>query len=305
MVKHDILNISMKNTLLIAYNGGAYGTYLEWVLNTVIGDGEIVDPLTEVGNSHGSKLGKFVPDINQLEYLKQNSKTARFHPKTKKTHKLKNNLESILEKFQRMVLIYPDRDQELLCVNNLMTKIWNTDIYQGPMVHCDPKDIYDNYPVQRNTPLDQLPTWIKREHLSFNLFESWRDQVEWYFPDSWNHDRCLVVSTKELLFEFIATIKKIMSFWGENTQRDIEEIIPYHTKMLSLQKHLGQDQLVQKIIDSLHGKTQNLSWNPLPIASEAWIQQHLRNNGIELKCHGLDIFPTDTKTLLELCVSTD
>jgi hypothetical protein len=43
-----------------------------------------------------------------------------------------------------------------------------------------------------------------------------------------------------------------------------------------------------------------LHWNPLPLASEAWIQWQLRNLGWEIKCHELDIFPTNSVYLKEL-----
>jgi hypothetical protein len=290
----------MKNTLLIAYSGGAYGTYLEWVLNTLINTDEIQRPFTKVGNSHGSNLGHYIDDITKFINKDIDFITARFHPKIKKTQKLQIVLNDVLDQGSRMILIYPDRDHELLCVNNYMTKIWKTDIYQGPLAYCNPDDIYNNYPVKRNTPLDELPRWIQREHISYNLFDSWRDHVEWYFPDSWSHDKCLIVTTKELLFNFGETISKIMDFWQKPAERDLNDLIPCHNEMLSLQQYIGQDALTRKILDSVQEKTY-MSWEPLPIASEAWIQKCLRENGIDFKCHGLEIFPTNTEKLLELC----
>jgi predicted nuclease with RNAse H fold len=42
------------------------------------------------------------------------------------------------------------------------------------------------------------------------------------------------------------------------------------------------------------------TWEPLPLPSEAWIQWQLRNLGYELRCHGLDMFPTNSVQLREL-----
>jgi hypothetical protein len=295
----------MNKTLLIAYNGGTYGTYLEWVLNTLLTRNKIQSPFNHNGNSHRSKLGIVLSDVSDvirladsgIEYL-----TGRFHPKTSKDENLRSNLTSALDRFKKLVLIYPDPSQELMIINNYMTKIWDKEIYQGPMSYTDPSDIYDNYPVDAWTPLDDLPTWIKREHMSYNLFDAWRDQVEWYFPDVWHHDRCLTITTKMLLFDFKSTIEKILDFWGKFPERHPDELLPYHDEMLGLQRHLGQDQITKKIVDSVLIGKESVSWDPLPIASEAWIQRSLRDAGIELRCHGLDVFPCNTKQLSEICI---
>ena len=78
-------------------------------------------------------------------------------------------------------------------------------------------------------------------------------------------------------------------------------MIPYHIKMLSLQKWTTQDQLCKKIIDSITSN-QLFNWSDqqLPLPSQSWIQWQLRNLGYEIKCHGLDIFPTNTTQLVDL-----
>lgn len=42
------------------------------------------------------------------------------------------------------------------------------------------------------------------------------------------------------------------------------------------------------------------SWNPVNIIAEAIVQQRLRANGYEIRCDGLDVFPTDSATLYNL-----
>jgi len=41
-------------------------------------------------------------------------------------------------------------------------------------------------------------------------------------------------------------------------------------------------------------------WDPLPLPSEVWIQYRLRELGYEIRCHGLDIFPTTSVQLKKL-----
>jgi hypothetical protein len=42
------------------------------------------------------------------------------------------------------------------------------------------------------------------------------------------------------------------------------------------------------------------SWSPVNIIAEAIVQQRLRANGYEIRCDGLDVFPTDSITLYNL-----
>lgn len=43
----------MKSQIIpIAYQGGTYGTYLEWCLTSLTSTDQLVSPFTDVGNSH-------------------------------------------------------------------------------------------------------------------------------------------------------------------------------------------------------------------------------------------------------------
>jgi len=296
----------MEKTLPIAFSAGAYGTYLEWALNTLICDDEIKDPLTNLGNSHDSVFGLHVKHIDGvLEYLQSNNNrtTIRFHPKNTKDESLKDNLELTLTRFEQMIMIYPDKNHEIMCANNRMTKIWrpDIDIYQGPLAYMNFNDIYNNFPIDPSIPLAEIPIWIRREHMSYNFFKACRSQVEWYFPDIWGHPRCLIITVAEILHEFEKVIKKIFNFWNKKQIRPTKDIMPIHHKMLIAQKNLGQDQLCHDIINSVIFKNGNMTWGQLPLASEAWIQQTLRNHGIEIRCHELNIFPQDTESLKKIC----
>jgi hypothetical protein len=52
------------------------------------------------------------------------------------------------------------------------------------------------------------------------------------------------------------------------------------------------------VADTLAEK--DYKWDPLCIISEAIVQQRLRLEKFEIKCHGLNIFPTDSKSLYSL-----
>ena len=297
--------VKMKNTLVIAFNAGAYGTYLEWVLNSLITNGEIVPPFTKLGNSHNSHLGHHLGNVEGFRrYLGSDNcfETCRLHPKVKKDEDLHSNLEFLLDHASRVILLYPDRDHELMCVCNYMTKIWQRHDYDGAMAYINPNDIYQGYGIDPSTDLRTIPVWIQREHMSFNLFDSWHDQVEWYFPDQWHDDRALVITTRELFDDFLGTLIRIENFWrNKKYNRNIQDMMPFHNAMIQLQPHLGKDQLCARILQSVTGEIDDqFEFGSLCLTSEAWIQYQLRLTGYEIRCHDLNVFPQDTESLRSL-----
>lgn len=309
----------MKNTLVIAFNGGAYGTYLEWVLNTLMSDDKIVEPFTNLGNSHATHLGFHALNIDGFDnYIASNDQhlTIRVHPKTKSSHSVGNNLNYMLDHVPKLILLYPDREHELMCVTrtairyelmsvcNYTTKIQSGHIYDGAMSYMNPDDIFNNYQLDPGIDIRNIPEWIMREHMSFNLFSSWRDQVEWYLPDVWQHPRALIITTKELFENFEQVLKKIVNFWEVVPSKSITDLVPSHEKMLSLQQHLGKDLVCSNIINSVLDDAEPMSWNNLCIISQAWIQYQLRQRGYELLCHNLNSFPSDTASLKSVVVKS-
>jgi len=295
----------MKNTLLIAYNGGAYGTYLEWVLNSLLSDDTLQRPFTAVGNSHASKLGHslYISDFQKYIESDNDFLTARLHPKTLKNHSIKKNLEYFLDHVPGLILLYPDRSHELMCVCNYMTKIWSGHPYDNAMAYTDPNDIYQNYDVAPGTDLRTIPAWIQREHMSFSLFDAWHDMVEWYFLDRWRHDRALIITTSELFDDFTNTLERIRVFWGQTYKKNTSEMLVLHNEMVKLQAHLGKDQLCASIIDSVINPSRpNIEFGNLDMTTQAWIQRQLRNIGYDLRCHDLNDFPQNTEQLRSLVI---
>ena len=95
-------------------------------------------------------------------------------------------------------------------------------------------------------------------------------------------------------------MRRIQKFFDIEFLKDIDELQPIHDKMLALQTHINQDSLCHGIIQNVLSREDTMVWAPLPLASESWIQWKLRELGYEIRCHGLDIFPSDVKTLKSL-----
>jgi hypothetical protein len=296
--------VLLKDTIPIIFNGGAYGTYIEWVLTTLTSPADITPPFNQNGNSH-LYVGRHLSDMNGWNnYLnsKNLSQFVRLHPKSTKEESISENLELILLSVDKMIYLYPDCNSVILNINNYYDKIW-TNWWQKRLLDAQFADnLYSNWPVNPDTPYDQIPTWILREILSFNLMPAWHDQIEWYHPDKWQNSKCLVINIHAILYNFEFTLTSIQNFCNLQFTKQIKELIPYHTQMLKLQKYLDQDWLCHQIVDStIAGK--NFIWAELPLPSQSWVQWELRNQGFEIECCGLDIFPTNSIQLKKLLYS--
>lgn len=294
----------MKHSTLILYNGGAYGTYLEWVLTTLTEvSTEISSPLTSTGSSHlfeGNYLGspnspKWIRSVEETNFFQ----FARAHPKVHQEDSIRDKINVSLESFDRIIFCYPDQKSILLNINNAFSKIykdWLKNRLKDPVFA---ENLYANWIIDPVALPKDIPTWIIREMLSYNLIPSWKSEVEWFFPNTYSHPKCKFVFISDLLYNFKKVMLEIQEFCQLDFKTDINELLPHHDQMLSLQKYLNQDELCTNIIDSLI-TTQPMEWDNLPIPSQSWIQWQLRNLGYEVRCNGLDIFPTNSVQLQEL-----
>ena len=291
----------LKDSVAICYNGGAYGTYLEWALTTLTTPGDICVPFTEIGNSHNFK-GNYLRFKNlEQKTISKFPPWVRMHPKTDKNHSLTENLKKILTYTKQIIYIYPDQDSVLLNINNYFSKVWKNWLAHQFTSYIDPNIIYANWPIDRSVPIEQIPIWIQREFLSYYLVPAWHAQVEWNHLAQWSDNRCLVILIKDLLYDFEQTIYRIKNFCNIEFVRPVAEMNRSHNIMLSLQQNTNQDQLCHKIIDCVLSNTL-YSWKNehFPLPSQAWVQWQLRNLGYEIQCHGLDMFPTNSVQLKKI-----
>jgi hypothetical protein len=291
------------NTIPVVFHGGCYGTFLHWVLETLTSDAKIVDPLTMVGNSHKFNGSHLLSMEGWRRYYSSDAYCdfVRFHPKTTKQENLFDNLTEISNQVNRFVYVYPDQNTVFLCLFNHFGKIWK-DWWTYNFTHdtLSPSVIYDNWNVSSDTPLDQIPHWVRREFLSFYAIPMWYSMIEWDCPTHYTQDNCCLVTVSDLLFNFKPTVEKIVDALDLKVQTSVDQLLPYHSKMISLQTFLNSTKLCNSIISSITTPTDILNWGQLSLIEEAWLQWQLRNLGYELKCNGLDIFPTNSVQLQEL-----
>jgi hypothetical protein len=281
----------------IAFHGGTYGTYLEWCLTSLSSDSEIVLPFYSNGSSH-QFLGNHLLD----KLASSDSDFVRFHPKNKEHQITAHKLNEACELFDSVIYLYPDAGSILLTLNNFYKKIWkdwrNTKITTDSVFR---DNLYQGWGIDEFVSVQDIPIWIQREMLSYNLMPSWFSLLEWKDSNNWSNPKGTTVLVSDLLYDFESTMSKIQQFCNLEFKRSITDLIPAHYAMLSLQSFLGQDQLCVKIVSSVVTE-QSFDWENqiLPLPSQAWVQWQLRNLGQAIKCDGLDKFPTNSLKLKEL-----
>lgn len=289
------------STIPIVFPGGAYGTYLHWCLDTLTSNNPVSSPFTSIGNSHNFKDGHLenMQGWNSFVLSPSEQLFVRFHPKTTRNESLSDNLDQVCAQANHVIYLCPDHQSVLLTINNMFIKIWDNWFDYTFSVELDPLIIYKNWPVDAAVPVSQLPRWVLREFLSLYLMPAWNSQVEWEYSCYQNRDNCCVVTVTELLTQIESTLTRIQKFCQLDYKRSVADLLDYHQLNLGLQKFLDQDQICQNIINSIM-ENQLHTWGALPLPSEAWLQWQLRNKGYEIRCHGLDNFPTNSVQLREL-----
>jgi hypothetical protein len=125
------------------------------------------------------------------------------------------------------------------------------------------------------------PTWIKSHMIATTEI-----------PPSF-----LSVTTHELLENTKETFGKILQFCGRN---DIANFHDFLIRWREEQQYIIDKKIqIDRIVDSI--VTDGFcEWKITTVIEEAIIQQKLRSHGYEIRCHGLDRFPTNTTDLRDL-----
>lgn len=300
-------NLSKIPATTITFQGGAYGHYLKWILYTLLVDGPFVDPFYK-STSHRMYIDNELADkvvakkhvtIDSL-FKNRHLKLSTIHPVTDFGLNFIDEVEKISELVDCVLIPYIDHSTYLLGVHNWLYKVYDN-IWNGPLLYADKENIYNGWNVDRSADLESIPKWILREHHSLNIFNSWESQVQWFAPARMANPSCKFVFINDLFYNFLPTIESIRKFLDVQWVRDPSELLPYHKINVSKQKYKNQDPLAKQILQSISDDG-NFTWNAdsITLYTEAYIQSALQQQGIMLKCNGLNDFPTSTNALIEV-----
>jgi len=294
---------------MIAFQAGAYGSYLKWVLYTLLVDKPIQSPFKK-STSHDlsyidTKLiqeGLVTKEHATIDQLLENNnlKLATIHPVTTFGMDWLEEVNKISKLVDRVIIPYIDHSTYLLGIHNYLYKIWN-DMWTGALAYVNRENLEKGWGVDTTVDLNIIPRWILREHHSMNIFNSWENQCGWFAPTKFSKINCQYVFISDLFYNFLSTIESIKQFLGVEWIRDPIELLPYHKINISNQQYKNQDIIATQILQSVSNNV-NFTWNAgdITLYTEAFVQRALQQQDIMLKCNGLNVFPTSTNELIEV-----
>ena len=132
-----------------------------------------------------------------------------------------------------------------------------------------------------------MKAWQIREWIS--LFytpwvQAWIESVDQVGP------QFLTVKNTDFLTNPVDTADRIFSHCRLTQKPELGEFL--HQWQQAQQYIVDEFNLLDQIVNCTIAN-QPLEWQPINIIAEAIVQQRLRSNGYEIRCDGLDKFPTD------------
>lgn len=137
------------------------------------------------------------------------------------------------------------------------------------------------------THWSQMHPWQLREWISL-FYVTWCQ--EWIESPKCVDSRFLQVKNTDFLFDTVAAANKIFDHCALTQKSNLDDFLLGWQK--SQQYIVDEFMLLDHIVDCSI-VNQPLEWQPINIIAEAIVQQRLRANGYEIRCDGLDKFPTD------------
>jgi hypothetical protein len=296
-----------KDTVLIVYPPGGFGFFLNWCLEYFSGNFSKAakfpflenlqqdldlssinapDALFLITSDTGMHDCCSVSDYinNNIEYQFGRTNAVFDYGKKHKFY-IQNNQEF----FKKFVCLVQDQSCCLMVKHNLLKRFNRMQDFVENTVSRNKDAFGAQLPV---------PQWQLREMISFEHQAMVEQHNELYQPIS--HRQVINVSITDLVNDFQSTMINLFADL-DLTMAHQDQLGRIEAEWLADKKFTKIDQLCHDIVSAvLNGH--NLSWqqHQLTLIDEAYIQYLLRQNRLELRCYGLDTFPTSSVQLKEL-----
>lgn len=318
---------------IIFYPSGCYGNWVNWLVH-YLSDSSISNQLPfgdKHGNeslSHGFMTNKeLLKTANHLGFFGEEvlvsgtSDIKLLHPH-RTDRNINDQVARLLESDNSVIWLYADECSQAWLLNNRTWKILPllTDhdyLYFFSKKYINDHDdqelvdqfdyIFKDHKTKLLTQWPQeyddngiLDKWIIREFLS-QVIDPATEAAgikQYHLPSA-----VLSIEISELRDNFKETILKILDHFNLKVDRTDVDYEYLYREWIKRQPHAYKDKLIHNIIDSTINDNL-LEWEELTIIDESLIQYLLREQGYEIKCHGLNEFPTNSKHLRELIYAT-
>lgn len=322
----------MKNHTAIYYHAGAYGTFVEWCLN-YFSDEHFNDdlPFTDIGNAHLFQ-GNLILSETMFNKMEQNPcKFFRTHPGSTNNHNQLllntpknpincyiNELQLLQDISEHVIVLYFNSNHVLWGVNNIVKSFSPVDpateeyyitnqyseYYRGECVNLKERVILDlqlagehHYKQWNKNSWGEMDNWQLREFLSLYLQEHWVDLYNSLEEIHSDFPNITFLELGSLRDNFKDTISTLLSRINLPLVKNNFDYV--FDAWISRQTFANRDAEVNEIVSSILSN-KDMTWKELSIIDEAVIQKKLRDNGINLKCFDLDIFPRSVKELKKI-----
>jgi len=240
---------------------------------------------------------------------------------------LKNYFEDYKNPNDIVTTGYPLHDASL---SKILTesKKYITDQDRNILIYCDGTDfaeqnllfLYHKLVVGKvvQIGLVALTSNVKHDFSGWNAnYKTWKDLQPWefrewfslYYPKlllDWTNGASLVdnsflsVSGNDILHNTLPTFLKIINFCNLTIKTDLTAFVE---EWQGKQQYILQEYKTVCTIVDCTIKKQPYTWSNLNIIAESIVQQRLRQQGYEIKCDGLNVFPTNSLDLHALLES--
>jgi hypothetical protein len=279
---------------------GMFGTTIEYVLSNYTHEHTPIDAtICRDGSMHSYKKQAHLNNIDSVNRFVNNTKTCNIttpqYPFN--DYHLSEILTSIgVSALDKNILVYADSLQsaELNMLFQYHKIAFGTNLQLGLKIFSGSNT---HNIVNWNADYitwEQMKPWEWREWCSLfyvDWIKEWQesvDQVPGYF---------LKIKNIDVLFDTENTIGQLFKFCNLTVKPGFTKFVQ---EWQSKQQYiLDEFELLDQIIDSTITQ-QALTWQPINIVAEAIVQQRLRAKGYEIRCDGLNTFPTDSTTLYNL-----
>jgi len=290
--------------LVICFPGGGFGHTIEYSIKHFSqehGPIEDLNPLTSTGSMHNYWLENLVINYDKsiLEEIDRDRILSIHYP----THSIEDYhvstdnsfkyINSYLTEKDKVIFVYckslgsvelitsmlhekVDDDALMALIDLKCARAWNPEI----------KKVTD------------LEIWQLRELLSIqfnNKIDAFLN-VDQHIKKHW-----FSVTPEEIVQDLSGFIDKAISYvgWSRNS---IDSSIFVAKWRENQDKIIVRQNLIDDIINNTLSNSE-MNWDKLNLIDECHIQARLLRQGYELKCHGLNIFPTNSVELIKLLVN--
>jgi hypothetical protein len=306
-----------KDTILIVYPPGGYGTFVEWCLTYFSSEiSTITLPFTTNGSSHlfaGNPLDFFVDQKNFPNFVSMTTEeyfSSNINYAFARTHgqldilgelpgyNIKSYIDHVRHNVKKIVLLTVPENAQLLVLGNSITKTKMATKRLGDFSSRVVKEFKDQFQVSDTT---NVPAWQLREMISY-WHERRLTELHANRYTEITDSKIINISIRDLVDNFEHTIVYLFNALSIPIH-NVNQLLSIRQHWLSLQKFIDSDEVCQQIINSVLDGTE-LSWRPLHIIEQAFVQWQLRDlHQLDMLCYNLDEFPLTTSGLKKVLIN--